>query len=46
LSSGIEPVRSMLKVLSLWEVAVITMIGSLIGWLSGVIWRFLSLKKQ
>jgi beta-N-acetylhexosaminidase len=46
LSSGIDLVRSMLKVLSLWEVAVITMIGSLIGWLSGVIWRFLSLKKQ
>jgi len=45
LSSGMDFVRSMLKDLSLWEVAVLTIIGSLIGWLFGVIWRYLSLKK-
>lgn len=42
LSSGLAYYQELLSTLSLWEVVIITIIASLLGWLAGILWRLFS----
>ncbi len=46
ISSGIELAENSLKGMTLWEVAIVTVLGCLFGWLFGIIWKNLNIQNK